>query len=92
MAKITVDFSKQKGKIKPVNGVGQPPILYGVDDDMFHYLTEAHIPFSRLHDTGGFLGGNRFVDVPNLSAISTPTPTIPRRMILRSPMCSSHRS
>ncbi len=66
MAKITVDFSKQKGKIKPVNGVGQPPILYGVDDEMFHYLTEAHIPFSRLHDTGGFLGGNRFVDVPNL--------------------------
>lgn len=66
MAKITVDFSKQKGKIKPVNGVGQPPILYGADDDMFHYLTEAHIPFSRLHDTGGFLGGNRFVDVPNL--------------------------
>ena len=66
MAKITVDFSKQKGKIKPVNGVGQPPILYGVDDEMFHYLTEARIPFSRLHDTGGFLGGNRFVDVPNL--------------------------
>lgn len=66
MAKITVDFSKQKEKIKPVNGVGQPPILYGVDDEMFHYLTEARIPFSRLHDTGGFLGGNRFVDVPNL--------------------------
>lgn len=66
MAKITVDFTKEKGKIKPVNGVGQPPILYGVDDEMFHYLTEAHIPFSRLHDTGGFLGGNRFVDVPNL--------------------------
>lgn len=66
MAKITVDFSKQKGKIKPVNGVGQPPILHGVDDEMFHYLTEARIPFSRLHDTGGFLGGNRFVDVPNL--------------------------
>lgn len=66
MALITVDFEKRRGGIKPVNGVGQPPILYGADDSMFHYLTEAHIPFSRLHDTGGLFGGNRFVDIPNL--------------------------
>lgn len=33
---------------------------------MFHYLTEAGIPFSRLHDVGGYFGGGRFVDIPNL--------------------------
>lgn len=63
--KITVDFSRKEGKIKPVHGVGQPP-FYGTDFDMFHYLEEAGIPFSRLHDVGGFLGGGRYVDVPNL--------------------------
>ena len=65
MAAITVDFSQNKGKIKPVHGVGQPPFS-GVDFCMFHYLSEAGIPFSRLHDVGGYLGGGRFVDIPNL--------------------------
>lgn len=51
--------------VKPVHGVGQPPLL-GCDCSMFHYLTEAGIPFSRLHDVGGVYGENRFVDIPNL--------------------------
>ena len=34
--------------------------------EYFHYLTEAGIPFSRLHDVGGSFGGGRFVDIPNL--------------------------
>ena len=33
---------------------------------MFHYLTEANIPYSRLHDTYGVFGGNLFVDIPNI--------------------------
>ena len=65
MAKISVDFSRTIGRIKPVNGVGQPPFL-GVDFSMVDYLAEANIPYSRLHDVGGHFGGNRFVDVPNI--------------------------
>ena len=63
--KITADFTKITGKIKPMHGVGQPP-LYGWDDKFMHYLTEAGIPSSRLHDVAGPYGGNRFVDIPNI--------------------------
>lgn len=46
---ITVDFGKITGTIKPMHGVGQPPFL-GANFSMFSYLTEAGIPYSRLHD------------------------------------------
>ena len=35
-------------------------------DRMFHYLTEAGIPYSRLHDVGGGFGDGKYVDVPNI--------------------------
>ena len=31
-----------------------------------NYLTEAHIPYSRLHDMGGLYGGYLYVDIPNI--------------------------
>lgn len=62
---LKVDFSKILGTIKPMHGVGQPPI-YGTDFFMFNYLKEAGIPFSRLHDVGGAYGGFRWVDIPNI--------------------------
>ncbi len=62
---INVDFSEKKGKIKPMHGVGHPPFA-GLNFDMFQHLTDAGIPFSRLHDIGGPYGGNKFVDIPNL--------------------------
>ena len=65
MAVLTVDFSKAVGRVKPMHGVGQPP-FGGLDFSLFHYLSEAGIPFSRLHDVGGMFGGTRFVDIPNL--------------------------
>ncbi len=65
MSIVRVDFNEKMGKIKPVNGVGQPP-LAGTDYSMFSYLKEANIPFSRLHDVGGPYGQNRYVDIPNL--------------------------
>ena len=34
--------------------------------EYFHYITEACISFSRLHDVGGVFGGGRFVDIPNI--------------------------
>ncbi len=63
--RLDVDFGTIRGKIKPMHGVGQPPFL-GMNDGCFHYLTEAHIPYSRLHDVGGAFGGNLYVDIPNL--------------------------
>ncbi len=64
--KILVDTSVTLGPVKPINGVGQPPITDMRDYPLFHYLAEAGIPFSRLHDTGGMFGRNVFVDIPNL--------------------------
>lgn len=66
MATMTVNFNKPVGPIKKVNGVGQPPIWGAAYDDLFHFLTEANIPYSRLHDVGGTFGGGRFVDIPNV--------------------------
>ncbi len=65
IANIKIDFSTVEKKIKPMHGVGQPP-FYGIDNSHFHYLTEAGIPYSRLHDVGGAYGGGRFVDIPNI--------------------------
>ncbi len=62
---INVDFNQVTGPVKPVNGVGQPP-LTGWSYGMFHYLKEAGIPFSRLHDVGGHHGRDAYVDIPNL--------------------------
>ncbi len=67
--KLNFNFEKTVGKIKPMHAVGQPPFFRGVEgvgDQMFHYLTEANIPYSRLHDVGGWFGGNLFVDIPNI--------------------------
>ena len=66
-ASVKVDLSKETGPVKPVNGVGQPPLIGAAGDWwMIHYLAEAGIPFSRLHDVGGAYGRNIFVDIPNL--------------------------
>lgn len=65
MTEIRLDLQKIRGKMKPVHGVGQPPFS-GTDYSMLHYLTEAGIPYSRLHDVGGIFGGGRFVDIPNI--------------------------
>ena len=62
---INVDLNKTVGKIKPMHGVGQPPFA-GTDFKLFRYLTEAGIPYSRLHDVGGAYGGFRWVDIPNI--------------------------
>lgn len=65
MKQLLVDFSKEVGTIKPVNGVGQPPFS-GINFSMIDYLKDANIPYSRLHDVGGAFGGNLYVDIPNV--------------------------
>ncbi len=64
MATITVDLKKTVKKMKPMHAGGQPPVNAQATDVYFHYLTEAGIPYSRLHDVGGAFGGGKFVDIP----------------------------
>ena len=64
MVKIQINDKKIIKKMKPMHGGGQPPSP--TSNAMYHYLTEAGIPFSRLHDVGGAFGGGRFVDIPNV--------------------------
>ena len=68
MTKIFIDESKKLGKIKAMHGVGQPPLL-GVSTEKFSCLTEANIPYSRLHDVGGWFGKNMFAEIGKMSQI-----------------------
>ncbi len=63
--KIQTGFYPAGGRIRAMHSVGQPPYP-GMSGDYMHYLTEAHIPYSRLHDVGGLYGGNMYVDIPNI--------------------------
>lgn len=63
--KISVDFDEKIGKIKPMHAIGQPPMT-GLSHSKFKYLTRAGIPYSRLHDVGGWMGGGLYVDIPNI--------------------------
>ncbi len=62
---LEFNFDKAVGPVRAMHAVGQPPML-GISDSKFHYLTEAAIPYARLHDTGGGFGGNKFVDIHNI--------------------------
>ena len=62
---IVTDPSRSLGRIKAMHAVGQPPFPH-MDPGYLHYLTEAHIPYARLHDVGGPFGGNMYVDIPNV--------------------------
>ena len=63
--KMNIDFEHIIGAIKPMHSVGQPP-WEGISDKYLHYLKEANIPYSRLHDMGGAYGGSVYVDIPNI--------------------------
>ena len=63
--RVSFDFDKKVGAIRAMHAVGQPPHP-DLEGAYMHYLTEAHIPFCRLHDFGGMYGGMVYVDIPNL--------------------------
>ena len=65
-ARVDVDFADETGPVKDVHSVGQPPISGWSGTNMFHYLREAGVRYSRLHDVGGKFGGNIYVDIPNV--------------------------
>ena len=62
---LKVDFRNITGTMKPMHGIGQPPVT-GLSNFFFPYLKRAGIPYSRLHDVGGMMGGNLYVDIPNI--------------------------
>ena len=74
---MNVNFTAAVGKIKPMHAVNNAP-MYWSFCDAFHYLTEAAIPYSRLHDTGGLMGGGIFVDVANIFPLFHADPEDPR--------------
>lgn len=59
------DFNLIKGRIKPVHGVNNAARKtdYG---DLLPAFVDLHVPFSRLHDTGGTYGGSHYVDIANV--------------------------
>ena len=64
---VVVAWDAATGPVKPVNGIGQPPMVGQCRSwDMMHYLREAGIPYSRLHDVGGWMGQGLYVDIPNV--------------------------
>ena len=66
MASIQIDLNKQIKRMKPMHAGGQPPVVSNASDAFFHYMTEAGIPYSRLHDVGGAFGQGKYVDIPNI--------------------------
>ena len=62
---LKVNFDHLQGTFRAMHGVGQPP-LTGISNTLFYYLKRAGIPFSRLHDVGGWMGQNLYVDIPNI--------------------------
>ena len=67
MASITVALNKPIKAMKPMHGGGQPPVVSSARNTYFHYLTEAGIPYSRLHDVGGCFGGGKYGGMGRLS-------------------------
>ena len=63
MKRLTVDFDRIVGKIKPVNGVNNGPLTCNFAQDARPYFKEAAFPFARLHDSEYPMGSGEFVDV-----------------------------
>ena len=68
MDKITVDFSKTCGNIKPMHSVNNGPVYKFADDQRITNIDQyraAGIPFARTHDASFYetYGGEHIVDV-----------------------------
>ena len=60
---VSVDFSAERGRIKPLHGVNNAPVRPNGRQDE---LGAAGIPYVRTHDTYGQWGGTHYVDIPNV--------------------------
>ena len=67
MTNVKVDFSRVNGKIKPMHATNNMvTVPRNGASDWDGKMQAAHIPYGRLHDTGGTFGGSRYVDIPNV--------------------------
>ncbi len=73
---MIIDYARPLRTVKPMHGINNGP-MHWANFQLFHYLAEAGIPYSRLHDTGGAFGGGIYVDVANLFPNFDADPTDP---------------
>ena len=66
MDTIKIDFNNITGIIKPMHAINNPPTVPGDNHGLYEKIKEAHIPYARLHDTGGKFGGTHYVDIENI--------------------------
>ena len=65
--KVSVDFNKEVGKIKPMHAVGGGPKQGALTTrDISNYYMSMNIPYSRLHDIEHEFGSSLFVDIHNV--------------------------
>ena len=69
MDQIIVSREFSGRPIRPLNGVNGGPVTHNFRRDARQLFAEAHIPYCRLHDTEGTLGGGKFVDIRNVFPI-----------------------
>ncbi len=69
MDSVTVLLKETGRPVKPLNGVNGGPVTHNFRYDASGLFTDAHIPYCRLHDIEGSLGGGKFVDVRNIFPI-----------------------
>lgn len=66
MINVNVNFENITGKIKPMHATNNMVTLPRNGSGWDERMQAAHIPYGRLHDTGGTFGGSRYVDIPNV--------------------------
>ena len=66
MKQLTIDFTQKGGRIKPMHAINNVPVVPKTSESMYARLCGAHIPYARLHDTGGYFGGTHYVDIANV--------------------------
>lgn len=66
MYTVKIDFEKSMGKIKPMHAINNMPTVPCDFAGLYKTYGEAHIPYARLHDTGGGFGGTHYVDIENI--------------------------
>ena len=82
MDKITVDFSKSCGKVKPMHSVNNGPAYKFADDQRITNIDSykaAGIPFARTHDASFYdiYGGEHIVDINMIFTDFAKDPTDP---------------
>ena len=65
MATVKINWDKKIKPMKPVHGVNQAP-THNLNTHNFHYLTEAGIPYARLHDFLIMTAHCNPVDIPGM--------------------------